>query len=329
MLLFVLSVILVWMEYIVLRKYNFHKYFCQHLYNDPFLKCHVIPSNIDTSLQKSSIVFAGLARNVANRIKEKIQNCVILGSFFTDYKIVIFENDSCDETRNIIKKLGKENSNILLINCEGYEDCKFNQCELYDYGIMNKNRIDKMTFFRNVYMSIIHKQFSSFQYLCVLDFDMDGCIPLSGLLHALSCPFEWSCISANGRSSIPGTFGMCTTMYDGMAYCDSQKDMENSKNGSRSMLPLFKKYLKLMYLSNVDTSKDGSGFIPVVSAFNGLCLYKIKDIHNMYYQEGYTCEHISLHEQLIKSNKKIYIDSFFVLFVGHQGPHRISDFFKY
>ena len=324
--LFVLYLMLVWIEYIVLRKYNVHKFISPHRYNDPFMESRMLDPT--ATLGKRSIVFTGLARNIENKIERMIQNCVLLGTFFGSYKVVIFENDSHDQTRELIKEMACKNNNIRLIDCGEFENCKFNQCDLYEYGIMNKNRIDRMTFFRNVYMTIIHKNFSEYDYLCVLDFDLDGSIPLYGLIHALECPYEWSCICANGRSSIPGTFGMFTTMYDAMAYCGKPQDVKQSKEGSRGMGHLFSKYMRLMYVSNVDNSEDGSGYVPVLSAFNGLALYKMKDVQGLFYKEGYSCEHISLHEQLIDANKKIYIDLHFILFAGHQGPHKVSDFFK-
>ena len=144
-------------------------------------------------------------------------------------------------------------------------------------------------------------------------------------MHALDCPDDWSCICANGRSPIPGTFGMLTTMYDAMAFCNSKEDIEESKHGSRGMLCLFRKYMRLMYLSNHSSS---STYVPVLSAFNGLAIYKMKDVHGLLYKEGYSCEHISLHEQLVTSQKKIFIDRNLVLFAGHQGPRKLADFFK-
>lgn len=322
-----LYILLVWIEYILLRRWNVHKMVSPQFYHDPIVDSGIVPTN--ESIYDRSIVFTGLARNVGKKIQERIQNCVVIGSMFSSYKVIIFENDSNDNTRTLVKNISHSNPNILLIDCKGYDDCKFNQCDLYEYGIMNKNRIDRMTFFRNVYMTIIHNSFSSYDYLCVLDFDIDGIIPLNGIIHALNCPFDWSCICANGRSSVPGTFGMMTTMYDAMAYCSSEKDIQEAKSNTRGMSHLFQKYLKLMWLSQLQTTKDKTGFVPVLSAFNGLALYRMKDIHNLYYQEGYSCEHISLHEQLLRSNKHIWIDLHLILFAGHQGPRNIADFFKY
>lgn len=321
-----LYVLLVWLEYIYLRNYNIHKMMAPQHYGDPFSESRSITNK--TSLKEQTIIFAGLARNIQSKIKESIDNCVLLGTFFSSYKVILFENDSSDQTRSIIQDMSQQNPNILLIDCNGYDDCKFQQCNLYDYGIMNKNRIDRMAFFRNVYLSIVYSKFPTYDYLCVMDFDIDGSVPLSGLLHSLECPFDWSCICANGRSSIPGTFGAMTTMYDAMALCTTPEDVQHSQKDSRSMYHLLLKYIKLIYMSNFKRTEECDGFMRVLSAFNGFAIYKIKDILGKFYKPGYSCEHISLHEQLIQDNKNVFIDLYLKIFVGHQGPRNVADFFK-
>lgn len=319
----VVYTILIWVEYIYLRDYNIHRLLNPESYDNPFVKS----INMTTYLRKEKIVFAGLARNIDSKIEKSIQNCVLLGSFFECYKIVIFENDSMDNTRPIIEKLASQNSNIQLVKCMTNPDCKFNECELYTYGIMNKNRIDRMVYFRNIYLSVIYSTFNEYDFLCTLDFDIDGTIPIQGLLHAIDCPLEWSCICANGRSGIPGTFGILDTMYDAMALCITEDDMEKSKRGNRSMKHLIAKYIRLMFLSHFEKGVT-DGFIPILSAFNGFAIYKLKDLLQIYYKNGYSCEHVSLHDQLVHSNKKIFIDLFLTIYVGHQGPRKISQFWK-
>ena len=314
----------IWFEYIYLRDYNLHRLLQPHPYEDPFMETSKVP--IQDDLRQRRIVFAGLARNVAKRVHKNIHNCVLLGSFFATYKVVIFENDSDDGTREMIKEIASQNSNVLLVECVSNPDCRFDMCDLYTYGIMNENRIDRMAFFRNVYLSIVYDKFSDYDYLCVLDLDVDGVIPISGLAHALACPLEWSCICANGRFGIPGTFGLLDTMYDAMALCLTERDIECAKRGERSMRHLLSKYLRLMYMSHFEKGIH-DGFVPVLSAFNGVAIYKLRDIVGMYYRKGYTCEHISLHDQMVHANKKVLIDLRFKLYVGRQGPRELLQFF--
>lgn len=324
----VVIIVLVWIEYIVLRDWNVHQYIRPECYS---LDTHIIhdrdhnDKSISSCLYDRTIVFTGLARNVSSTIRSKLQNLTHIGNSFKDYRILIFENDSDDDTRAILASAHTSNSKILLVECQGIPDCKFNLPNLYTYGLMNHHRIDRMAFFRNIYMNIVHRQFASFDYLCVLDFDLDGVIPIQGLVHALQCPYDWSCICVNGRSSIPGTFGLMTTMYDAMAFCSTPDDLRQAKSVSRNMTHLLHKYLRLMWLSHAPSS---SPFVPVLSAFNGLSIYKMKDVHFLTYLSGYSCEHISLHEQLLQQKKNIYIDLEFVLYTSHQGPKNLQSFFQ-
>ena len=317
--------IMVWLEYIYLRNYNIHKLLNPDVYNQPFLSSRLSLGKMSFT-RKKKIVFAGLARNIESKIKKNVDNCVLMGTFFKDYKIVIFENDSHDKTREYLEEMAKKNENIQLIDCKSHPKCIFDENELYDYGLMNIDRIDRMTFYRNIYLSIVYKYFSDYDYMCVMDFDIDGLLTINGLIHALKCPFEWSCICANGRSGIPGTFGMLDTMYDAMAFCLTEYDLKLAKNGCRAFSHLFYKYLRLIWLSSFDSGRFG--FVSVISAFNGVSIYKIDDIYGLYYKKGYSCEHISLHEQMIEKGKKIWIDLELSLYVGHQGPRRIQDFLK-
>lgn len=318
-------VLVVWFEYIYLRNYNIHRLLRPEKYEDPFMEMGIRPLSVEP-LREKRIVFAGLARNIETRIRKTLQNCVLLGSFFASYKIIVFENDSEDDTRTIIQEMASSNSNVQLIECVNNEACRFRVKELYEYGIMNKDRIDRMAFFRNVYLSVIYETFGDYDYLCVLDMDIDGTIPISGLVHALACPLEWSCICANGRSGIPGTFGCMESMYDAMALCLTERDMVLAKQGERGMRHLLAKYLRLIYMSHFDEGFE-DGFIPVLSAFNGVAVYKLADVVGMYYEKGYSCEHISLHDQMVHANKKIYIDLHFKLYVGRQGPRELTQFF--
>jgi hypothetical protein len=75
-----------------------HKYLNPECYLEPFLETRKQTKNIDF-VKKKKIIFAGLARNIETKIQKNIENCILLGSFFESYKIVIFENDSNDKTR--------------------------------------------------------------------------------------------------------------------------------------------------------------------------------------------------------------------------------------
>jgi hypothetical protein len=158
--------VMVWLEYIYLRNYNIHKLFNPEWYNQPFLSSRSSLGKMSFTRTKK-IVFVGLARNIESKIKKNVENCVLMGTFFEDYKVVLFENDSHDKTRESIQEMSEQNHNIQLIDCEIHPGCVFNENELYDYGLMNSGRIDRMTFYRNIYLSIVYKLFHDLTIICV------------------------------------------------------------------------------------------------------------------------------------------------------------------
>ena len=146
-------IFLIWLEYIYLRNINIHKYLNSELYDNPYVNIKINSDN--TSISKKKIIFTGLARNIENKIDKNIKQCINLGLYFENYKILIFENDSNDDTRHIIEKIAESNKNVKLIECINNNNCQMNECKLYEYGIMNKNRIDRMAFYRNICLYMI------------------------------------------------------------------------------------------------------------------------------------------------------------------------------
>lgn len=101
------------------------------------------------TMSRSRIVITGLARDISKNVGKNIDRLVRIGSKFFEYQILIFENDSSDDTRTIIKQKGKRNPNIKLIQCPEEENCRLNLKKAVDDGIISSGRFHKMAQFRN------------------------------------------------------------------------------------------------------------------------------------------------------------------------------------
>jgi hypothetical protein len=315
-LLFVFAFI-AFIEYNVLLETNLHKKRLPHLYENPFYEYYTIHPTEWEHISSKRIVFAGLARNTESTIQKNIRSFQDIGHYFHDYKIILFENDSHDNTRQHIIDISKEDPNVILIDCEN--SCKFNEKVLYDTGALSSYRIDKMTFFRNKYLDYVQQYYSDYDYMVVFDFDSDGTISLKNLVRSLSHTNDWDCIAANGQSPVSGTLGLATIMYDSMAFCETENDLLRSKTRQDTLPILLYKQLKTIPIS------FQTNLYPVKSAFNGLCIYRIPSILNKRYEPGWSCEHNSLNSQL----KHLYIDPQLKLYTGFQGPRgKLLTFFK-
>ena len=69
-------------------------------------------------MKQSRVVICGLARNCATSLECIERRVEETGSLFKDYRVVLFENDSKDTTRLVLKQWQKRNSKVHLIECK-------------------------------------------------------------------------------------------------------------------------------------------------------------------------------------------------------------------
>ena len=258
--------------------------------------------------QKKTIIFTGLCRNVENVIKKNIRMFEDLGESFLDYRILLFENDSDDKTREIIRDYAFQNEKVILMGCGPIVDCKFSLPLMYDLGWKSKDRIDKMAYFRNLYLSYISEHLNNFDYTLIIDLDIQGIVSLSGLMdtvaydHPHHHDINWSVIVSNGMCAIPGTWGTMSYMYDSLAYCETA----NSCGANMA---------KKCFSQNRRRSQP---IWHVFSGFNGCALYKTQQLITKTYHNIHNCEHIGLHSQY--EPYTIFCNKNFHVTMGLQGP---------
>jgi len=266
--------------------------------------------------KEKKIVLCGLARNVEKVINESIKKLEFIGEHFKDYKIVIFENDSSDNTRNLIKEYSMKNNKIILLDCVhfGSEECILKNKTGYEYGITSKNRINKMAQYREEYLNYIKKNLLDYDYMLVCDLDLGGNHCIDGLFSSIIKP-TWDAIYINGKTSFWGLYGLLTVTYDHMAYVNYESDYIKETN--LLTLLLHESVLMNYGINNSDE------FYEVKSAFNGYGLYKICSIKNASYIGDLACEHQNLAKNIYDNNGHQYINKYWVGIFNIQGPDNI------
>jgi hypothetical protein len=262
----------------------------------------------------STINICALARNCKKSLERNKHNIEKLCSFFKNYKIILFENDSIDGTREYIEMWSKQNTNVILIKCPNNPTCKLKTKTGYNYGQFSDMRIKKMSEYRDLYLDYIKK--SNYTYTMVVDIDLDmSTIEIDGLMFILSKSYLWNGVFINGRSNVPGTFGLITLPYDAMAYSKSIK-CKNPYNSFQRLYYLLHNYINLY----IDTSSRDE-FIKVSSAFNGVAIYKTSKLKNATYKTNIAtpCEHCTLHENM----DKLYISNKWINYQPRQGDGSI------
>jgi hypothetical protein len=270
-------------------------------------------------MKATKIVFTGLCINIEKKMPSLKKRLEFLGGFFEDYKIVIFENDSTDNTRALLLEWQKSNPNVYILPCPEDPDCKLKNKPAVSHGMFAEARMKKMADFRNRLLRAIRERNQEADCVCMMDLDIVGPISMDGVAHSFGLYEDWDSISGYGKTGLVVTGGM-SVYYDYLAYKDEKFDINQNKS---HIVPIFLKCLK---------HKRGDMPFKVLSGFAGIAFYKMHVINaGVTYtpKDGkYICEHIILHNNMIDMGfDRIYINPNMLVLIGPQGPK--SQFFYY
>jgi hypothetical protein len=254
---------------------------------------------------QSRMVIGCTCRNIANNLPNEIVRLETIGQCFKDYRIIIYENDSSDGTRDLLLKWAGQNHRVEILSCceEGSCDCILRLPNLYNIGKTHdsQERIEKMRIFRQRVLFHAQQMYGDFDYFLVRDMDLIGAIYLDGFLTSFAND-EW----------------------DSLAYIGSH-DSYNQHTGVRGFLQF-----QRMHTNYIRDHPIDNIWFKCRSGFNGMAVYQMRSIQNAMYPPGYHCEHISLHVDMAKKGyDRVYMNPAMILFVQFQGPpvlHILKDF---
>ena len=244
-------------------------------------------------IKDKKIVILGLVRNLESKLQNNINKLLELVNIAANYKIILFENDSIDDTKNILKELSKKNSNIISL----HETLNRQQ-----YGpVKDKNRTLALAEYRNKLLDIVKKEFFDYDYVIVcdmdfVDFSMHGCYNSFGWLSQYT---HIDAIAGNSfqLKSTPDN-RLCLWNYDSWAF------RQNCWN---------QLYYNNEYITYDPTSwfgiwlpPVGSSIMLVNSAFGGMTIYRLSKFINGNYS-GDDCEHVTLHYSLSHNNQSFQL----------------------
>lgn len=190
-----------------------------------------------------------------NNLTEKVNNC----------KAVFYENNSSDNTANILKEWEKTNDNIKIISEFYTEDELLNMCRARTYD--NKPcRLEIIAMARNKLLQEIENSiYDNFNYVIMFDMDHKKLLPIDNIINVLNKNYDFDAIICKGTD-------INNDMYDTYAYRDNKYPL-----GSEIIGDDFESFDILKKLE----IRNKTSLIPVISAFNGLCIYKKTSIKNI------------------------------------------------
>ena len=235
---------------------------------------------------KYNILYVGICRDVAKHLPKVLKNINVLRSISNKSKLIVYENDSKDNTLEILQNYKNNNHDTVIIS---------------ETGIMKKlpKRTVRLAYCRNKLLNFIEEKdlYSQFDYMVV--FDMDGVfekILYSGFYNSFKNVKDWDVLGANQVDEYYDLWALRTEKYDRQF---QQNSVFNPKNKFRQ------------FISVRDKKTFNKKFHKVISCFGGMAIYNIKKIKGCRYDsdDGKDCEHVRFNKSISKKyNAKIFIN---------------------
>ncbi|GHV79688.1 hypothetical protein AGMMS49944_14790 [Spirochaetia bacterium] len=247
-----------------------------------------------------SVAIVALARDCAGPLKRSIPKIERLRSFFSKSTVVVVENDSIDDTKMVLQQWVETASDVIILSKDIYEDTIPKKSAKLINPASSAVRIEKMCRFRNIYMDYLHNHDDVFDFIIVIDIDVEEFSEDTILDAVTSAPDDWVALFANGVKYI-APFGrkIRCRYYDDSAYIPYTQDaaicMELTVDDMKQNRDALSKEMKKF------------AFVKCLSAFGGIGIYRyqyIKDAHyktqpntKNHYVES-ICEHIPINLSL-------------------------------
>ena len=247
----------------------------------------ILPQIIYNKKIYKKIIVTGVCKNISNYLFNSFHKFIYLNFYFKYFKIIIYENDSSDNTLNSLYLFQKIFKNIDII--------------ILSQNNINGTITQRISHARNYILNYIHNNNLNPDF--IINIDMDDILLhfyCDSIIYPFKENFNWSMFGGNSEIYYD-MWALRTLSYP-------NKDFwENKKMHLEERLKL---YFKIDNESNP---------IQVNSCFNGIGIYKYNDIINCYYNGNETCEHIQFHQDMIKKNNaKLFIHPKLIV-----GPHKI------
>lgn len=263
-----------------------------------------------TRMKNVNVVFAGIARDVADHLRERIipllERTVAI---FGDYAVLLYENDSSDSTLAVLREWRARNPRVLAMSE------RRNAPPAVDFGIWDKGRFEALARARNAYLTALRETptLRSFDVLVVLDTHTVGNWSIHGLANAvdriLRKDERLDIVCANGQYAMGGR-----KYYDGLAF-RSLGYAGSLRDHLLSMTQILSRHVE-----------PDEALHRADSCFGGMAAYRIETLVGNAPDCWYSgadesgkpdCEHANFHACLrVKANAIIAMDPGFSLWRG-------------
>lgn len=244
-------------------------------------------------MHASRVVIAGLARNAIHVLPHTIERINRLAKLFADCRVVVYENDSTDGTRELLSAWAAGVPQVTAIS--DILGAPVNP------GTRCQHRGDRMAEYRNRYHSRIAKEFPDFDHVIVVDLDLAGGWSEDGIANTFGWD-NWDFVGANGLVLQRARWRLNKWLYfDTWAF---------RRYGSYE--PMCTRTVNHFVL------RRGEPLQRVASCFGGLGIYKMAAFLSARYAGG-DCEHVALHRGMREAGfDRLYLNPSQLAFYGRK-----------
>jgi hypothetical protein len=263
----------------------------EKLSNLNFIDSSVIQAG-KLEMQKHRAVVTGIARDNVVDLPIMMRHIEYLGEFFADYRVIIFENDSVDGTKEVLLAWSKRNPKVQVIS----------------ESFANKKRpsIGFLADIRNKYLDAMkNASYDNFDIMIPVDMDMSYGFDIRGVFDSFSEFAQWGAVCANGIFTKEGK------MYDMFAFRNDEfpygiNDVSSVQYWS-SIVPKGQKIY--------DPKSD---LVLVSSCFGGLAIYKREFVKDCKYSSDRgDCEHVLFNKCVRDNGAKMFMNPAQVIRYSH------------
>ena len=207
---------------------------------------------------KVDCCICGPVKNCAPYLGKVLDNMERIGSLFNNYQIVIYYDQSSDNSLEILKEYQQKNDKMLLY---------------VNKNSMSPFRTHNLAIARNFCLQYVRENKDKFPYFIVMDTDDVNCKELN--VEPLSKSLlreDWDGLSFNTSPHYYDIWGLSI-----WPYCFSYNHFENNEHFYNVMQSYVTEKLR----------KLGQGeLLPCISAFNGFSIYRTHKFLNTCYDGG-------------------------------------------
>lgn len=210
------------------------------------------------------VVICGVCRDVESKLPSSKKIVEEIGSLFVDYRVILYENNSADQTASALKKWARDNPRVFV-------ETEFLTDETLAKAVLNRTengqlfRPEVIARARNIVLKrALSRDYDAFPYIIWLDMDFVKPPQLEGLIEVFNTTRDWDAVFAYGVAPDNKYWDWYACRYPafpfgpellGMVWYHIYKEREDD----------------LVLTKNSD-------WLPVYSAFGGCGIYKKSSI---------------------------------------------------